>query len=202
MKAIKTFSLLLMLLSISGCVTGYTLVAAGPYTVDTLQVDAGGGWNAAPPTYGARKTAQSLTQDGLLLDRVVFIPAVSDGEALLAARDESLALPVFRKDMLPNEIEELAESTFVKEFGEGNAVLSTSNLRPQMYGEHRGVMFDIEAKVTESPDYRGMVGAFIVDEKLYFMYYMAAEPYYYGKHREKAEAMIKSARLAATPPAQ
>jgi hypothetical protein len=59
-----------------------------------------------------------------------------------------------------------------------------------------GVMFDVEARVTESPDYQGMVGAFIVDDKLYFMYYLAAVPYYYAKHRDEAEAIIKSATIA------
>ena len=202
MKTIKNLSLVMTAMVLSGCVTGYSLVATGVNSVDTLQVTAGPGWNVAPysPYSGSRKNAQMWTQDGMLLNRLVFVPAVPDGESLLVARDESAALPVFRKDMLPNEIEELAESTFVKLYGEGQAVISTSNLRPQNFGEHRGFMFDVEARVSESPDYKGIAGAFIVDDALYFMYYLAAYPHYYGKHRDAAEAIIKSARLA--PPAE
>ena len=186
-------------LVLAGCVTGYTLVTAGVQSIDTLTVEAGPGWNLAPTSAGSssRKNSQTWTQDGLLLNRLVFIPSVADGEALLVSREQSAALPVFRKDMLPNDVEELAESTILKLYGEGNAVVNTSNLRPQLFGEHRGFMFDLAVRVTESPDYRGLVGAFIVDDKLYFMYYLAADPYYYAKHREAAEATIKSARLSA-----
>ena len=199
MQTTKRLALILTLLCLSGCVTGYSLVTTGVNSIDTLTVEAGPGWNLAPTIAGSanRKNSQTWTQDGLLLNRLVFIPAVADGEALLVARDQGAALPVFRKDMLPNDVEELAESTILKLYGEGNAVVNTTNLRPHMFGEHRGFMFDIETTVTESPDYRGLVGAFIVDDKLYFMYYLAAVPYYYTKHRDAAETIIKSARLSA-----
>jgi len=144
-----------------------------------------------------RKSAQSWTQDGLLLDRLTIIPAVPDGEPLLKSQTKDAALPVFRKDMLPNEIEELVESTIVKQFGEGNAAVSTSNLRPYRYGENRGILFDVSATVTESPAYKGMVGAFVAQEHLYIMWYFAAEPYYYDKHLSTAEDIIRSARLVA-----
>jgi len=194
---IRMFLLLLFVATVAACVTGYTLVQPGAYAVQDLQVNAGTGWNMAPvaSTPGARKGTQTWTQDGLLLDRLVIIPSVADGETLLISKSESAALPAFRKDMLPNEIEELMESTLVKYFGEGNASVSTANLRPQVYGEQRGLMFDISAAVTDSPDYKGTVGAFIADEKLYSIWYIAADPHYHGKHSDRAEAIIKSAAL-------
>ena len=182
----------------AGCIPAYTLVAPGANNIENLQVQASAGWNLAPNaiTPAARHGSQTWTKDGPLLDRLVFIPAVPDGEPLLDVDRESAALPVFRKDMLPNELEELAESTFVKLFGEGNVAVNTENLRPQRFGEHRGVMFDMSATVTESPDYRGTVGAFIADDHLYMMYFFAAQPHYYGKHLTAAEAVITSATLA------
>jgi len=137
-----------------------------------------------------------MTRDGLLLDRMVFIPAVPDGEPLVISRAKDVAMPVFHKDMLPNEIEELLESTIVKYFGEGQAAVSTSNLRPHRFGERSGIMFDISAVVTESPMYKGVVGAFIASDELYIMWYIGADPYYYDKHLSDAEAVIKSATLA------
>ena len=183
---------------LSGCVTGYTLVEPGPHAIDDMNVNAGSGWNLAPSYAGGsdRKNTQRWTQDGLLLDRLVFIPGIPDGEPLAVSRSKDAALPAFRKDMLPNELEELVESTIVKYFGEGQAAVSTSNLRPHRYGEHRGVLFDIDAVVTESPTYKGVVGAFIASEQLYVMWYIAADPYYYGKHLPDAEAVIRSATLA------
>ena len=186
-------------LLLAGCApTKYLLVAPGIVAVDNLTVQAGTGWNKAPAvaTPTARKTSATWTKDGMLLDRFSIIPGVPDGEPLLVVRDKSAAMPVFRADMLPNEIEELLESTIVKLFGEGQAVVNTSNLRPYRYGDNAGVMFDLEATVTDSPKYNGIVGAFIADEKLYVMFFLGAQPHYYGKHVAEAEAIIKSALIA------
>ena len=141
------------------------------------------------------RLAQVWTQDGLLLDRISIIPAVPEGESIFVSRDKSIALPTFKSDMLPNELEEFVESSFVKFFGEGDAVVNTSGLRPHRFGEHRGVLFDFEASLTDSPDYRGMVGAFIANDLLYVISYSAAEPYYYGKHVDEAKMIIETASL-------
>lgn len=194
---IRRFTCLALVATLAGCVTGYTLVQPGSNTAQDLRVNAGSGWNLAPAVFttGARKGAQTWTRDGLALDRLVLIPGVPDGETLLVDRKDTAALPAFRKDMLPNEIEELMESTLVKYFGEGNATVSTANLRPQMFQGERGVMFDVTAKLSDSPDYKGTIGAFIADEKLYTVWYIAADPHYYDKHGAAADAIIKSATV-------
>lgn len=200
MVKLRNLALMTIALYLQGCVTtGYTLVVPGAATIGDLSVNASAGYNLTPALSlpVQRKGAQTWTQDGLLLDRLTFIPSVADGETLLISRQKDAALPVFRKDMLPNEIEELVESTIVKEFGEGNAVVSTSALRPHRYGELPGILFNVSATVTESPEYKGIVGAFIADELLYVMWYFAAEPYYFEKHRVAAEAIIMSARRSA-----
>jgi len=194
---IRKLLTLALFATLAGCVTGYTLVQPGVNIAGDLQVNAGTGWNLAPAmaTFGARKDAQTWTRDGMPLDRLVLIPAVADGETLLVDKKNTAALPRFRKDMLPNEIEELVESTLVKYFGEGNATVSTANLRPQTFGDQRGLMFDISAKLTDSPDYKGQIGAFVADEKLYTVWYIAADPYYYDKHSTLADGVIKSAAV-------
>ncbi len=176
---------------------GYRAVLSGVNSLGALQVNADTGWNLAPvhATPNARSDSQTWTKDGLLLDRLVLIPAVSDGEPIFQSRDASDALPPFRANMLPNEIEELTESTIVKMFGEGNAVVSTEKLRPWGFAEHRGVMFDLAVTVTESPDYRGMVGAFIVEDKLYMIIFVAATPHYYDKHIANVQALIQGAAI-------
>jgi hypothetical protein len=180
----------------SGCVS-YTLIPAGTVGVGALQVSPTENWNKAPKVHAPslRKGSEMWTKDGRLLDRMVIISGVPDGESLIVSPRESAALPVFRADMLPNEIEELAESTFVKYFGEGNAAVSTENLRPHRFGEHRGIMFDLTAVVTESPVNKGTVGAFIVDEHLYMLFFIASTPHYYDKHIESAQELIKGARI-------
>lgn len=195
---IKRFLIFLIpVFFLAACVAQYSLVTPGVVAVEDLTVQAGSGWNNAPihqRQYG-RKQSVAWTKDGLLLDRLVMIPGVPDGEPLLMTREKTAAMPIFRADMLPNELEELVESTIVKFFGEGQAVVNTENLRPHRFGDNRGVLFDLSATVTESPEYKGLVGAFIADDKLYVLYFLAATPYYYGKHIAEAEAIIKSATI-------
>lgn len=182
----------------SGCATtAYRTVIPGVHEIGDMKIAAGPGWNLVPgsATPNSRSTSRTWTQDGLLLDRLMLIPGVSDGESIIRSRNEGAALPVFRSDMLPNELEELVESTIVKLYGEGNAAVSTSNLRPQGFGGHAGVKFDLQAEVTDSPDYRGIVGAFIYEERLYMIVFIAAEPHYFEKHREKVDAIIDSVAM-------
>jgi hypothetical protein len=183
----------------TGCVsTSFTAVVPGTVAVGDLNVTPSTTWNAAPAMVvpNTRKSAQTWTQDGLLLNRISIIPAVPDGESVFVSRDKDVALPVFKADMLPNEIEELVESSLVKFFGEGNAVVNTSGLRPQRFGDNNGFIFDFEASLTDSPDYRGMVGAFIANDHLYLVMYSAAEPHYYGESLDEAKRIIESATLS------
>jgi hypothetical protein len=62
-------------------------------------------------------------------------------------------------------------------------------------------MFDIDATVTDSPKYKGIVGAFIANDKLYLMYFLGAVPHYYEKNVAEAEATIRSALLREAPAA-
>ncbi len=195
---LANFGVILFLALLGGCATGYSTVVPGVNAFGPLLVTADANWNSAPSRYtpASRSMSRTWTQDGLLLDRLIMIPRVADGESIFVSRDQAAALPVFRKDMLPNEIEELVESSISKLYGEGQTSVSTSNLRPQGVGPHGGFMFDLTAAVTESPDYRGSVGAFIVDDELYMIIFLAAELYYYDKHAASADAIIKSATLA------
>lgn len=196
----KTKTCLVMLFAVCamGCAsTSFVAVVPGTVAVGDLNVTPATTWNAAPGAIvpNTRKGAQVWTQDGLLLDRITIIPAVAEGEAIFVSRDKTTALPTFKADMLPNEIEELVESSLVKFFGEGNAVVNTSGLRPHRFGQHGGVLFDFDATLTDSPDYRGLVGAFIANDHLNVLMYVAADPYYYGKHLDEAKRIIESATL-------
>jgi len=191
------YFILLLAILISGCVASFTAVVPSTILVGDLKVMPSIAWNAAPASMRpySRRDAQTWTQDGLLLDRIMIIPAVADGETLFISRDDTAALPTFSSDMLPNELEELLESSLVTFFGEGNAVVNTFGLRPHRFGENLGVLFDLDASLTDSPDYRGVVGAFIANDLLYLMLYVAAEPYYYGKHLDEAMSIIETASL-------
>lgn len=181
---------------ISGCVS-FTAMGPGEFSTSGFVVTTDITWNQAPAeaTRLSRPDSRTWTQDGFLLDRLLIIPAVPGGEPIFRQTSISQALPLFEASMLPNEIQELVESSIVKLFGEGGAAVETRRLRPQSYGADRGIMFDVEVSLSDGPDYRGLTGALVVDEKLYLILYLAAEPYYFDKHVERATRVIKSARV-------
>ena len=182
---------------LAGCVAGYTAIPAGPAQVEAIQLTVGSPWNQLPAaqTPFARKGAQAWTRDGVLLDRLLIIPAVPDKEPIFKERDKAAALPRFRADMLPNELVQLTESSLVKLLGEGGTIIKTANLRPTRFGERPGILFDISGTPAEGPTYKGLAGAFIADQKLYVLIFLGADPYYYDKHLGEAQAVIASARL-------
>jgi hypothetical protein len=181
---------------LGGCVA-YTAVAPGQSSFGSLQVTTSQAWNQAPAaaTPAARKGSKVWTQDGLLLDRLIFIPAVPSGEAIFRVKSKDQALPVFKADMLPNEIEELTESSIVKLFGEGQVSVETKNLRPHKFGASAGFLFDMQVAVSDGPDYGGITGAFVSGDQLYLVLYLGAQPYYFDKHRDEALAIIRGASI-------
>lgn len=181
---------------VSGCVS-FKATVPGELTFSELTVDTEIAWNEVPreATRLSRNDSRMWTQDGVLLDRILIIPGVPSGEPIFKQTSSSQALPTFNATMLPNEIEELTESSIVKLFGEGGVVVETRQLRPHRFGDDKGIMFDIEVSVSDGPNYRGVAGALIVSEKLYLILFLGAEPYYYEKHLDKALDVIKSARV-------
>lgn len=181
---------------VSACVA-YSEVKPGTVDVGSLHLDPSLSWNAAPnlnAAYTNRQT-QVWTRDGLLLNRIIIVPGVAHGKPIFRQTNSSQAFPVFESDMLANEIEELVESSVAKLFGEGQAAVRTENLRPNRFGENRGLMFDMVVSMSDGPDYRGVTGAFTHEQQLYLLMYFGAEPYYYEKRLSEAEALIKSARI-------
>jgi hypothetical protein len=181
---------------VSGCIS-FKAMGPGELAYSGLTVETEIAWNQAPSevTPLSRNDSKTWTQDGILLDRIMIIPGVPSGEPIFKQTSRSQALPVFEANMLPNEIEELTESSIVKLLGEGSVVAETGKLRPQRYGDNKGIMFDIKVSVSDGPDYKGVAGAQIVSEKLYLILFLGAEPYYYQKHLDKAMDVIMSARV-------
>jgi len=191
----QRLAFLFFALALGGCATTppVTLVSPGPVEVGSLTVNAGTGWN----NLTASKSAQRMTwtRDGLTIDRLWVFADIADGETLFPEpKGSGAALPRFRSAMLPNELVAFTESYISKMFGEGDAVVTTSNLRPQRFGEHNGVLFDAAVQPAGAADRKGLIGAFIADSKLFLMMYLAVDPYYFDLNREAASGVIVSAR--------
>ena len=188
--------LIALVVLVAGCVS-YAAVGPGALDYSGLRIETSQAWNLAPKeaTPAARSESKVWTQDGILLDRIMIIPGIPSGDSLFKAVSGDQALPVFKADMLPNEIEELTESSIAKLFGEGEVAVETTNLRPHRYGDNSGILFDMSVVVSDGPNYRGVTGAFVFAERLYLIFYLGAEPYYYKKHLDEALVIIKGAQV-------
>lgn len=173
----------------------YGLRPPGTHQIGNLTVENPESWNrasnAAP--FGRRGT-EIWSQDGILLDRLIVVPQVPDGEPIFKARNKSDRLPVFKAAMLPSEIVELIEASLPRALGVGGSTVVTGRVRPQQYGEDPGILMEVSGSIEDATDYSGLIGAFVGGQKLYLLIHVAAEPYYATKHRARAEALIKSAR--------
>jgi hypothetical protein len=198
MMNIRASFLLSALLLTGGCASvNYSLVPAEPVTVGSMTVTPAPGWNRAPGaiTTFARPGSQVWTQDGPLLDRLLLIPDIAEGETLFKAPGKDVALPVFKAGMLPNELVQFTESSLVKLLGEGSSVIRTENVRPAKLGDQRAILFDVVGTPADGPLYRGMAASIVRDQKLNMIIFLAAEPYYYDKHKASVEGIFSSVRF-------
>ena len=196
--SIRIVIIAMVVLQLAGCVAYSKVSSSGvPINIGGLLVTTSQSWNQAPKNFTpiARPESVTWTQDGLLLDRIILIPAVPNGEPIFKTASKQATLPVFRSDMLPNEIQDLMESSLTKLFSEGEVSVETVNLRPHKFGKRRGILFDLDIRLTDGPDYGGVVGSFVAGEQLYALIYLGAKPYYYEKHLEEGMAVIQNARL-------
>lgn len=193
---------LVAVLALAGCATSFTAVPAADTTVGPITVTPAAGWNKVPPSFApfARADAQVWTKDGVLLDRFMVIPSIRAGETLFRAPSNArqrakAALPEFRPDMLPNELVQFTESSVVKLLGEGSVTVTSSNLRPVTLGAERGIRFDLAVTPADGPAYLGTAAGVVRKDKLSMILFLAADPYYFDKHKPAVEALIASARF-------
>lgn len=189
---------LILILSgwLAGCAIGYTLVAQGTVAVGDLNVRAGPGWNKVPAAEipWARRGTVAWTQEGMMLDRLVIITRVVDGDSIYLRRN-NIDYPAFDKNMTGDQLQDLVKSTIELAQQTNRAEVETGSLRSHQFGTNAGFLFDLRAAVLDGPEYRGTVGAFVADDRLYLLYFIGAVPHYFEKHIASAEAVIRSAIL-------
>ena len=188
------------LVVLGGCVsTQFAAVVPGEVAVENLTVTASdGAWNKAPDTMTGSLVdgSEMWTRDGLLLDRLILIPGVANGGTLFESASEALVYPEYKSGMLPNEIVELTQSSLAKLTG-NEAVVETSGLRPHRLGEQRAIMFDMTVTTSEGPRLQGRALAFINNDELYLITYIATAIFYFDKHWDEALAIMESANVSA-----
>lgn len=178
-------------LLLSSC---FAMVRMGPGTVtvkELLTVNSDGGWNRLDlPGSGP---GEVWTSDGLTLDLLTFYVGIKEGEPLAPAPLGSKRKPpVFRADMLPNEIVELYESTATQD----GSTFTLERLVPVAFGGAQG--FRCEFSMTRKRDdlsLRGLAHGAVVKGRLYLITFRAPRIHYFTKHLPRVEATVRSALI-------
>jgi len=184
----KKFLVACTLIFLAGCNNNYSLIKPTSHNLSGMSVKPNVAWNQAPNSVG--KNVTSWTTDGQLLNEVLFFQGIESGQALINKRQKDQELPIFRDDMLPNEIMEMFEATV--SLMTNSTLISTSNLKPRMVDNTPGFEFDLDYISRNEVERRGHAVATVRDNKLFLIYYQAASLYYYDQSVENFDQIVNS----------
>jgi len=182
------------ILVLVGCGPSYSLVSAGDHKVGKMRVAASTSWSKVSGMLPyARKGTQIWTQDGWLLDRLILIPDVRDGEPLFKPQEKSEPFPLFRAGMLPNELAELFRASLIQIHGPSSVTIDS--MRLQDMAGLPGLHIDFRATLADAAPYSGLAGLVVKEKALFAIIYLGLEPYYAGLRRDAAAGVIRSVRF-------
>lgn len=188
----KVLLIVTLYITISGCVS-YTLVPAGKsQNVQGMAVAPLSSWTATPYKPGANATV--WTKDGVGLNELIFIGDVGDGKSIFKSVSKELPMPTYKKDMLPNEIVELVETSIKNNLG-GQVSVESSNLRPQSVNGNDGFRFDLKYFTGGGLYKQGDVIAISKNETLNLIIYTAAALHYFPKDHAEINSLFSNIEM-------
>jgi hypothetical protein len=183
--SVRLICVLLAAVAAGGC-AAYRRIELHPTTIgDTLIVEPQIVWSGQ-----SLGPWEMWTVDGSSLQQIRFLTGLRDGEAIPVGIVDDKR-PRFRKAMSPSELAELVVDWYI---AVGLRNVQNANLRPAVLAGHQGFRFELTYSSPNGLDGRGLIVGTIMDERLYLIVYSGAAEYYFPKHLEHVEALIRSAR--------
>ena len=183
-------------LGLSGCIPTYSLVRADksvPVASGTMKVKPAIDWNKAPPGASSMLKAEVWTQNGPVLDAIVFLGGVKDGTAIVQQqKKEERKVPVFQSSMTPQDLVAMVESYY--RIRAGATIFETENLKPTTFLGSKGLDFSYRYIGSDNVKRRGRTVLAVIDQRLYLMTLDGAV-YYFGAAQPQFEALLASATL-------
>lgn len=190
---IRRTSILFVLLLAAACTPPVVVTAPGqPIQVGSYSVTPQMEWNRPTTTFN-----EVWTVDGFALQALRFFE-VADGQSLFVKRnafgkplppDEKT--PVFRKTMLPNEIQEFLVATLA---ADGWANVKPAGLSPAKFGGLPGFRFSFSMKSSDGLEYDGMVLGAVDGNRLNLITYSGTRLHYFPRYKGEAEKIFLSVR--------
>ena len=178
-----------------GCASGPREVIPGVHRIGDMNVNVGPGWTTVPESSSPlSSSSRTWTYDGVEHDRLIIIPSAKNIDEIITGRDSQQALPVLRPDTPQDELEALAQFVIRTVYG-GNASVSAENLRAQGFSGYPGIVFDFQSTDAPGSDYRGILGAFTYEARLYVIMFIANNEQSLVNHREKVETILQNVTM-------
>ena len=155
-------------------------VQIGFYSV-TPQIE----WNRPMMT-----ATEIWTVDGYALQSLRFLE-VAHGETLSGREDPEGKAPVFRKTMLPNEVQEFIVETLA---AGGWANVKPKGLKPAKFGALPGFRFNFAMLSEDGLEYDGVVLGTVREDSLHVIMYMGTRLHYYPTYAKDVEKLFASIR--------
>ena len=131
------------------------------------------------------------TVDGANLQAVRFVKGLKDGDTLFKPKPKQ-ELPKFHKDMRAHGVMDFIVDSMD---AIGLKQIQTKNLRPIKFGALPGHRFDFTCLTEDGLEMEGFVVGSSIKEHVHLIFYYGARQYYFAKHVEHAEKLIKSIRV-------
>ncbi len=195
----KLVTVLALTAMLGACATGYSLIAAAtPVAVADggMTVTPGVAWNKAPRSSDQPRYEEVWTADGVLLNTITFYGGVPEGKALIRQRKSAeRQAPLFKANMLPQEVAEFVESTY--RVLSGSTVFNMESLKPAIFAGEQGFQLDFNY-VLQSDELKrkGRAIGAIKNGKLYMMMYDGTATHYFDAMAGEFDRVVKTARIS------
>ena len=169
----------------------YTVVKNDAQAFGPVTVTPSGAWNRVP-SLAEIGGAPTWTVNGRSLDSLTFFADIEDGEPLATMRDKD-DMPIYKSDMLPDEIVELFESTIVLVLEA--SISSGGELKPRKIGTEAGFEYSFQFSTPDDVIRRGRVYGVVVAGKLNLFFYQAARMHYFKRSEPEVRTIIDSVQV-------
>jgi hypothetical protein len=187
----RRISPLLIVVLLSACTTISGISADAPVQVGQIMVEPQVQWARVKLP---RQRGEVWTIDGLGLQELRFYMGVESDEPIMNAPDgSSEEMPVYKAEMLPDEIAELFSVTLTRT---GWQQVETSSLAPAPFGNSQGFRFTYSMTSASGLLMRGVALAAKRGEELDLICFFAASEYYFDRFSPIAERVLASIRAA------
>lgn len=181
---------LIVALALVGCAS-VRKVESGANTVGSrLTINIEGNWNHLD--FPAIKPAQIWTMEGVTVDELLIYSGIRDGEIMHPEPPAGTKTKnfIFRSGMQTEEVVSMLEGVLSRD----NSTFKLLGLQPYPFGGKKGFRFEYERiRKVDGVRLQGVGFGATDNGELFAMLYQAPRLTFFPRHRERVEAIAKSA---------